>query len=69
LSRTGQLAEGVAHKNRAGYLFPEQIARMWQDRGHPRAHIASTDDGRMPDLNASNIGDRIMWSSRQDTDL
>src|SRR5205809_4496042 len=63
------LAEGVAHENCARYLFSEQIAGMWQDGGHARAHIAATDDSRLPDLNASNIGDRVERPGRQDADL
>ena len=69
LGRTSQLAEGVAHENCARYLFSEQIAGMWQDGGHARAHIAATDDGGVPDLDASNVGDRIEWPGRQDADL
>src|SRR5215472_1369632 len=37
--------------------------------GHARVHVVVTDDGRLSDLNASNIGDRIEQSSRQDADL
>src|SRR5437899_7989023 len=53
----------------ARYLFAEHVSGMWQDGGHARAHIAATDDGLLPDLNASNIGDRIERPSRQDADL
>jgi hypothetical protein len=59
LRRTNQLAEGVAHKNRARHLFAEQIAGMRQDGGHTCTHVVATDDGRVPDLNTSNIGDRV----------
>ena len=32
---------------------------MWKDGGHASANIVATDDGRVADLNASNIGNRI----------
>src|SRR5712692_9027105 len=69
LGGASQLAEGVAHENRAGYLLAEQVAGMWQDGGHAGAHVAATDDGRVPDLDTSDVGDRIEPPSRQDTDL
>src|SRR2546426_1901140 len=69
LGRTSQLAEGVAHENRARHLFPEQIAGMRKDGGHASAHIRATDDGGVPDLNASDIGDRIKRPGRQYADL
>jgi hypothetical protein len=42
---------------------------MRQDRGHASAHVVATDDGCVPDLNASDIGDRIERPSRKDADL
>ena len=66
LGRTSQLAEGVANENRARHLFAEQIAGMRQDGCHASAHVVATGDGRLPDLNASNIGDRIQRAGGQD---
>jgi hypothetical protein len=59
LGRTRQLAEGVAYEDRARNLFAEQIAGMRPDGGDTRAHVVATDDGRVPDFDAGNIGDRI----------
>src|SRR5438445_11590439 len=69
LGRTRQLAEGVTHENRSRHLLAEQIAGMRQDGGHASVHIVATDDGGVPDLNASNIGDCIERPGRQDADL
>jgi len=58
-SGPGQLSEAIAHKDCARYSFAVQIAGMRQDGGYSSAQVVATDDGRLPDLNASNIGDGI----------
>jgi hypothetical protein len=66
LGRVNHLAEGVAYENRARHLFAEEVAGMGQDGGHASAHVVATDNGRVPDLNASGISDCIR---RKDADL
>jgi hypothetical protein len=51
---------------RGSWDFAEQIAGMRQDGSHTSAHVVATDDGRVPNLNASNIGDCIEQPGLQD---
>ena len=59
LRRSRQLAERVAHEDRARHLFPKQIAAVRQDGRHPGAHGFGADDGRVADGNPRDIGDGI----------
>jgi hypothetical protein len=42
---------------------------MRQDRGYASAHIVATDDRRLPDFHARDIGDCVERLSRQNADL
>jgi len=59
LGRTSKLAEGVAHENSTRNFLAKKIAGMRQGGGHLGADVVAPDDGGVPNLQASNIGDRI----------
>jgi hypothetical protein len=42
---------------------------MWQNGGHAGADVVAANNGRVPDFDTGNIGDRIERSGRQDTDF
>jgi hypothetical protein len=42
---------------------------MRQDGGHASANVVATDNGRVPDLDASDIGNRVERTSGQDANF
>jgi len=42
---------------------------MWQNGGHAGADVVAANNGRLPDLDIGNIGDRIERPGRQNADL
>src|SRR5688572_16728952 len=69
LRRPHQLPESVAHEYRTRDLFTKQIARVRQDGGHARANVITTNNGRVSDAHACNVGDRIVRASGKYPDL
>ena len=69
LSGTRQLSETIAHKNRTRHFLAIEIAGVGQYGGHAGADVIAPNDGRLPDFDAGNIGDRIQRPGRQDADL
>ena len=59
LRRSRKLAECVPHKHGAGHLLLEQVSAVRKHRRHAGPHIVACDDGRLTDLDASHVGDRI----------
>ncbi len=73
LCRAGELSEGVAHKHGAGDLLLEEIAAVGEDGRHAGVDLIPLVDGRLPDSNATDVGDGIQrpgWEdARRDTQV
>ena len=59
LRRSGELAEGVADKDRAGHLLTKEIPGVRKDRGHACPHGVSRHQSRVSDAHASDIRDGV----------
>jgi hypothetical protein len=61
--RLDQYTDGARH------LLAIEISGMWQNGGYAGSDVVAANDRSMSDSDASDIGNPIEWTQRQDPDL